>query len=338
VAGIYVSPNPSSLGEIELIGGTNVTITQYGSGFTFDASAAGGVTTVSTPGGAFANGDIVLQAGTNVTITQTSGSFEISASSGSGSTTYASIAESNAGVITGKAVDPAGLPLRVENVSLIHNQPYDGDPRGSNAVDFQSARSNAGQVAAGNYTVIAGGANNTCIGNAGVVVGGDENSCDADYGSVVGGRQAASLNYGSVNHASGMFSSVGDAQGTIQAVLRREINFASNTGWQDLYLDGISELMVIPQDTVWTMHILVSAATTGLSDRASYEVVASVSNVAGVVTIESSTVTPIYESNSLWDVVVDSVSQYVRIMVTDGSDTETIRWVATVRTSELTYP
>jgi signal peptidase I len=72
--------------------------------------------------------------------------------------------------------------------------------------------------------------------------------------------------------------------------------------------------------------------------RASYEVVASVSNVAGVVTIESSTVTPIYESNSLWDVVVDSVSQYVRIMVTDGSDTETIRWVATVRTSELTYP
>jgi hypothetical protein len=190
----------------------------------------------------------------------------------------------------------------------------------------------------GNYTVIAGGANNTCIGNAGVVAGGDENSCDADYGSVVGGRQAASLNYGSVNHASGMFSSVGDAQGTIQAVLRREINFASNTGWQDLYLDGISELMVIPQDTVWTMHILVSAATTGLSDRASYEVVASVSNVAGVVTIEASTVTPIYESNSLWDVVVDSVSQYVRIMVTDGSDTEIIRWVATVRTSELTYP
>jgi len=37
-------------------------------------------------------------------------------------------------------------------------------------------------------------------------------------------------------------------------------------------------------------------------------------------------------------VMVDSATLQVRIMVTDGSDTEIIRWVATVRTSELTYP
>lgn len=338
VAGIYVSPNPSSLGEIELIAGTNITITQYGSGFTFDASSAGGVTTVSTPGGAFANGDIVLQAGSNVTITQTSGSFSISASSGSGTVTYASIAESNAGVLTDKVVNPAGLPLRVEDVALIHNQPYGGDPRGTSAVDLQSARSNDGQVAVGAYSVIVGGLNNTCIGDAGSVLGGDENNCSAIYGATVGGRQSGSYNYGSATHASGMFSSVGDAQGTIQAVLRREIDFSTSTGWQDLYLDGISELLVIPQDTVWTMHILVSAATTGLSDRASYEVTASISNVAGTITVEAFTVTPIYESNPAWDVMVDSATLQVRIMVTDGSDTETIRWVATVRTCELTYP
>jgi len=329
VSGIFTGANPATTGEIQLIEGTNVTISQFGTGFTFDVASTSGVTSVSSPGGEFATGDIVLQAGTNVTITQTSGSFEISASSGSGSTEFASTAESNAGTITNKSVNPAGLPLRVESESLIHNQPYGGDARGSNAVDFQSTRSDNAQVASGNNSVISGGSSNQASGV---------------LSSVPGGSGALANSYGQLVHASGIFASQGDAQGTVQAVFRRQIDFSVDTGEQPLFLDGSSETLVARDYSVFALEALVCASTASLDKYATWKLTASIVVKGGIMSIVASTSDKTYFSGTganLWTAAIDGYgfgNDRIAVVVSDGQDTETIRWVATVTACELVYP
>jgi len=75
-----------------------------------------------------------------------------------------------------------------------------GDPRGLHAVDLQSARSAATQVASGNYSVISGGWRNTASGYIATVGGGRENTASGS-GSTVGG--------GEYNIASGVNATIG---------------------------------------------------------------------------------------------------------------------------------
>jgi hypothetical protein len=75
-----------------------------------------------------------------------------------------------------------------------------GDPRGLHAVDLQSARSAATQVASGDYSVIGGGRDNTASGVAATVGGGGSNTAS-------GG--AATVGGGSGNTASGSAATVG---------------------------------------------------------------------------------------------------------------------------------
>lgn len=102
-----------------------------------------------------------------------------------------------------------------------------GDTRGSNAVDWQNIRSNSNMVAAGNYSVISGGANNRASGVYSAVVGGDTNEVNSsystitgganniangNYGTILGGFRGKATRYGEVSHAAGRFASNGDAQ------------------------------------------------------------------------------------------------------------------------------
>jgi hypothetical protein len=75
-----------------------------------------------------------------------------------------------------------------------------GNQRGFHAVDLQSVRSAATQVASGDYSVIGGGAINTASGNAATVGGGWGNTASGPVATVGGG---------SYNTASGMNATVG---------------------------------------------------------------------------------------------------------------------------------
>jgi hypothetical protein len=75
-----------------------------------------------------------------------------------------------------------------------------GDPRGLHAVDLQSARAQATQVASGDYSVIGGGQNNTASRRWATVGGGWSNTASHDYATVGGGRE---------NTADGWESTVG---------------------------------------------------------------------------------------------------------------------------------
>jgi len=79
-----------------------------------------------------------------------------------------------------------------------------GDPRGLHAVDLQSARSAATQVASGEYSVIGGGRNNTASGGSATVGGGEANTASNQFATVGGG---------SSNTASGGSATVGGGLG-----------------------------------------------------------------------------------------------------------------------------
>ena len=74
-----------------------------------------------------------------------------------------------------------------------------GNVRGANAVDWQTLRTSAGQVASAIASTIAGGTGNTASGSSTVVAGGNSNTALGSQSAVLGG-------FG--NNASGIYSSI----------------------------------------------------------------------------------------------------------------------------------
>jgi hypothetical protein len=94
-----------------------------------------------------------------------------------------------------------------------------GNQRGLHAVDLQSARSAATQVASGDYSVIGGGEGNTASGDAATVGGGYANTASGRGATVGGGisntasGDAATVGGGISNTASGDLATVGGGGG-----------------------------------------------------------------------------------------------------------------------------
>jgi len=90
-----------------------------------------------------------------------------------------------------------------------------GNARGANAVDWQTSRNSAGQVASGQYASLGGGYNNTSSGYASIISGGRINISNSDYSVVAGGyTNTASAFYAAVvggytNNATGIFNFIG---------------------------------------------------------------------------------------------------------------------------------
>jgi len=90
-----------------------------------------------------------------------------------------------------------------------------GNQRGLHAVDLQSARAQATQVASGDYSVIGGGQNNTANSRWTTVGGGWFNTADDSYSTVGGGRENTANGYestvggGHENTASSLHATIG---------------------------------------------------------------------------------------------------------------------------------
>jgi hypothetical protein len=124
-----------------------------------------------------------------------------------------------------------------------------GNARGNNAVDLQTSRATATNVASGNFSKLAGGQDNTASGSHSVVAGGQSNAssgawsaCNggylntvsADLSSCSGGFRALGYLYGQRVNACGYFASNSDAQ-TSSITLRRSI---TGTAITELSIDG----------------------------------------------------------------------------------------------------
>jgi len=182
---------------------------------------------------------------------------------------------------------------------------------------------------------VGGGQGNIVQTNAGTVSGGAWNRIEtnAPYATIPGGKEAVARNYGQLAYASGGFTSYpgGDAQTSVH-VLRN----TQTTGAGELFLDGYDRRMVVPKNSTWTFDILVVARSrTGVSVGWQIRGVAE-NDGAGAAFVGTPTTDLLGPVPSPWVATVNVIDDALVVTTLAFSD-RPVRWVATVRTAEVTY-
>ncbi len=173
-----------------------------------------------------------LTAGTGITVTNGSGSVTvtnsaplsnftaaISTAAPNDTVSAASLTATGAAASIDAVLNPKGTGAVLADVP--DNTLSGGNKRGTNAVDLQTTRSNATQVASGQASVIAGGQAGTASGAFAVSGGGFSATASANYATAVGGSApTASQTYalaigGQANIASGQASAAVGGRGNL---------------------------------------------------------------------------------------------------------------------------
>ena len=176
---------------------------------------------------------------------------------------------------------------------------------------------------------------NTTSGNRSVVIG-DNNDCTVADAYALG-TQAKSSVRGKYAYASGQFAAVGDAQGG-QFILRADTTDATATV---LTTNNNSNLaanqIVAASDTCITFDGTITAMQNGAQAYASWKIEGLLVNDGGTTTLANSATTVIQNLSS-WGMALsaDNTNNALAITVT-GEAAHNIRWVANIRTTEVTY-
>jgi hypothetical protein len=191
-----------------------------------------------------------------------------------------------------------------------------------------------GNRAEGDYATIGGGLDNNATGGKATITGGQDNVASAEYGAIPGGRNALAAIYGQMAYASGEFSAGGDAQTSVY-VLR---NVTTNTTPTPLYLDGSTERLTVAAGRTLAFEIMLVARSSAAAS-AGYRIQGVIENHAGSTGfVGAPTVTTLGEDVAAWNISVqaDDATDALVIQVIGAADTM-IRWVATVRASEVAW-
>jgi len=171
---------------------------------------------------------------------------------------------------------------------------------------------------------------------------GQENEASGVF-SRAGGFGAIASQAGQKSTACGIFNANGDAQWS-DFVASRSVTH-SDASWYSLFVGGASvgQLGIdVATDTVMTFDCLIVGTTQGCTKSFSFRIEGAVENDGGTTSILASTVTTIYDADDVSfdaQVAADDPNDRLLIQVQDTDGTgDTVRWVAVVRTSEVTYP
>lgn len=245
--------------------------------------------------------------------------------SAQGAAELATVGEAATGTDTGRTVTPEGLPLRVIGSGWALKQPAGSAPGGNNrgtcAVDLQFVRGSVTQVASGDGAYLAG----------------DSNTASGKYSSVIGGYSAVADKYGQQAYAAGSFTAAGDAQRSVY-VLRKATTDATPAVLLLNPYPFAPVYLTIADDTVWNFRAEVVAMTADAAGYAAYTVTGLIRRANGTVTVHGVTTVTITESAAGWDAtaVADDTNKALSIQVT-GKAATTIRWVASVYTTEVSF-
>lgn len=213
--------------------------------------------------------------------------------------------------------------------------------RQNSASGYGSVCGGAGNTASGAYSFVGGGGalgsgGNSATGLRSTVGGGLANAASGPYSSVLGGIGAAATHYGSQAHSSGGFVAVGDAQ-TISAILRNHTTDATPT---NLFLDGISECLVIPNYTAWTFSAQIVATNRSSTAAAGWQIRGAIRNNNNSAAFVGSVISEGWSDS-------DFASATVTMSVDNGVDSKlniqvvgisgAVRWVASVEITQVSF-
>jgi hypothetical protein len=185
---------------------------------------------------------------------------------------------------------------------------------------------------------VGGGFGNTASGFGATVSGGFSNTASGDNSTVPGGTQALANLRGQMAYANSRFNLQGDAQ-TSLFVLRR----ITTTGAPaEMFLDGSAARLTVAAGRTMAFDILIVARTFALvpTRSAGYHIRGVIENDAGnTFLVGGPSITTLGEDDAAWDATVaaDNPNDALSIIVTGAAGT-IIRWVAVVRTAEVSEP
>jgi hypothetical protein len=190
------------------------------------------------------------------------------------------------------------------------------------------------------YNTIGGGLGNTASGEWASILGGRANIASGYYSAILGGFFGLADKYAQQAHANTRFAAVGDSQSSKFVASRLATH--SDAAWYTLFLDNIDDLLTIATDTVWTFRAQIVGTTQGCTKSFGFEITGVVENDGGTVTLLASTVTTLYDGDDAsFDAraLADDANNALLIQVQDAdSGGDIVRWVASVQTTEVTFP
>ncbi len=192
-----------------------------------------------------------------------------------------------------------------------------------------------GKASGGSF--VGGGDLNRTYNANNAIAGGSSNFCTADFAWVGGGNSALADKYGMFAQAMGGFASRGDAQ---TGVMVARIS-TTNATPAEMFLNGSSQRMALPNDSTWAFEILLVARRTNANDEsATYQFIGCIdrnTNAASTALVGTVTKNVIAEDTAAWDadVTADTTNGSLKITVT-GEASKNIQWVAYIRTVETT--
>ena len=188
-------------------------------------------------------------------------------------------------------------------------------------------------TASGSCATVSGGYGNTASGARATVGGGRTNTASGTYSTVPGGRYANASHYGEMAYASGSFAATGDAQASLY-VLRRT---STGTAYTELFLDGSGQRITIPDNRAMAFEILVVGHDNTDNQAAGYRFWGIIKNVGGTVSFVESVDKSQKDDDDSWDARVQADDTNDALVIEARGNNETVRWVATVRTSEVSW-
>jgi|TARA_B100000035_G_scaffold92444_1_gene78089 hypothetical protein len=189
-------------------------------------------------------------------------------------------------------------------------------------------------TASGTFSLALGNGGNAT--DTGAVSIGYQSDADGKYSMALGFNSKAS-EYGKKTFASGSFAADGDAQGGM-FVLRADTTDATATKLTtNNSTAGSTNQIIAASDTCITFDGVITAMQNGAQSYASWKIEGLLVNDGGTTTLVNSSTTVIENAIS-WGMALsaDNTNNALAITVT-GEAAHNIRWVANIRTSEVTY-
>lgn len=199
---------------------------------------------------------------------------------------------------------------------------------------FSTIAGGNGNIIGSNDATISGGNTNEASGSAATVGGGRFNLASANFGTISGGVDAHASHYGEWAYAAGGFSVAltGEAQ-TSTYVMR---GTTTNNSSAVLGLGDASDDLTIASGRTVTFDIQIAARSAG-GESAGYTFTGVIENQLGITSILGGVANPMTrEDDTNWNVTVtaDDSTDSLKITVLGGTG-DSVRWVATVRTTEV---
>jgi hypothetical protein len=202
-------------------------------------------------------------------------------------------------------------------------------------------------LASGNYSGVFGGATHTASGSGAAVLGGELNTASGQNSVAIGGR------YGSTRSIIGYIvtgtgdipiaATLGVSQSAMLVLGRETTNATATVLASDANAAATTNQITLPNNSAYSFRGQVIAGKTAAGDTKGWSIEGVIkrgANAASTVLVGTPTVTSLYADAgaSTWAVAVTANATLGCITITvTGQAATTIRWVAQVRTTEMTY-